>query len=370
MKIREIRVQNFRNFGPELRSVKFYDEATGLVRPISVLVGSNGCGKTTLLELMVSLLESAARIAPRRDDNGDPLVVMASGISHGISAGPCGLAYAALQAGAKVGVRVGFEVDAGAELEEPLWIGVNEVGRTDDARDIVWPHDVKGRRRRLLEYPGAATMLQAWIAEMTQSGELRGGVLYLPHNRWIEREQTGSIAPPTAERPWIYRFSAAGKWEESLAQFWVWQNYLDLEQGREGRPNLAPFVETIEEILGRGRKVKIQNGRVRIERPEFGDSVELHQLPSGEQQILTIFGEIIRMLRPGAVILIDEVEISLHPALQRAVLFHLRRLAAKYDLQVILTTHSMEIVSAVAPEEVINLDDMAVVEQKQAQGQA
>jgi energy-coupling factor transporter ATP-binding protein EcfA2 len=80
MKIREIRVQNFRNFGPELRSVKFYDEATGLVRPISVLVGSNGCGKTTLLELTVSLLESAAKIAPRRDDNGDVLVVLASGI--------------------------------------------------------------------------------------------------------------------------------------------------------------------------------------------------------------------------------------------------------------------------------------------------
>lgn len=352
MKIREIRVQNFRNFGPELRSVKFYDEATGLVRPISVLVGSNGCGKTTLLEAVYCLTENVV-------DNAFP-----SGPKH-----LRGLAREAAEAKGHLEFQLELDECAGdEELEEPFWLGVTKQG-SKNGRDILWTHALPKDPASRLAWasPGLASEFRQWLTAMLQS-DFRGGVLHFPHNRWMEHVQKGAIEAPSGDRHWLHKFSPESKWEGSLSQLWVWQNYLDLEQGREGRPNLAPFVETIEEILGRGRKVKIQNGRVRLERPEFGDSVELHQLPSGEQQILTIFGEIIRMLRPGAVILIDEVEISLHPALQRAVLFHLRRLAAKYDLQVILTTHSMEIVSAVAPEEVINLDDMAVVEQKQAQG--
>ena len=61
-------------------------------------------------------------------------------------------------------------------------------------------------------------------------------------------------------------------------------------------------------------------------------------------------------------VLIDEAEISLHPALQRSVLHHLRQLGRKYDLQIILTTHSMELVRAAGPGEVINLDNMALEE--------
>ena len=52
------------------------------------------------------------------------------------------------------------------------------------------------------------------------------------------------------------------------------------------------------------------------------------------------------------------------------MLHHLRELAARYDLQIILTTHSMEIVAAVAPDELINLDDMVLQERAQSGGAA
>jgi len=64
------------------------------------------------------------------------------------------------------------------------------------------------------------------------------------------------------------------------------------------------------------------------------------------------------------VILIDEIEISLHPSLQRVVIAHLRRLASKYDLQFIISTHSMEIVNAVEEHEVVNLDAMVLEERE------
>ena len=84
--------------------------------------------------------------------------------------------------------------------------------------------------------------------------------------------------------------------------------------------------------------------------------------------MLTLFGEIVRQLRPGGVLMIDEVEISLHPALQRVVLHRLRELARRHDLQVILTTHSMDIVAAVAPEELVNLDEMVLEERAEVGG--
>lgn len=188
------------------------------------------------------------------------------------------------------------------------------------------------------------------------------GLLHFPHNRWIDHKQRGPIEPPLERSPWLFRFEPTSQWSGSLSQLWVWQNYLDLEQQAEGRPRLAPFVRIIEEILGEGQNIRIREGQVRIIRPRSGDEVEPHQLPSGQQQILTLFGELARRLRPGAVVLIDEIELSLHPALQRAVLSHLRRLAREYDLQIIVTTHSMEIIANVAEHEVVNLDDMVLEE--------
>ena len=166
---------------------------------------------------------------------------------------------------------------------------------------------------------------------------------------------------PPRQKHWLFRFEPEARWQGSLSQLWVWQNYLDLEAGREGRKNLVRFVEPIEAILGRGRRLVIREGHVQID-DASGRSLEPHQLPSGEQQVLALFGEIVRRIRPGAVILINEVEISLHPALQRAVIAHLRELARQYDLQVVLTTHSMEIVQCVAPHEIINMDNMVLAE--------
>lgn len=189
-----------------------------------------------------------------------------------------------------------------------------------------------------------------------------GGFLFFPHDRWFEQPEQGGVSEPLLQKEWLFHFKPHSKWNGSLAQLWVWQNYLDLEAGREGRPNLLPFVQLIEEILGRGRRVVIHKARVHI---QDGDRrVELHELPSGEQQILALFGEIIRQLRPGAVILIDEIEISLHPSLQRVVIAHLRSLARKYDLQIIVTTHSMDIVRSVSPREIVNMDDMVQTEQR------
>ena len=96
--------------------------------------------------------------------------------------------------------------------------------------------------------------------------------------------------------------------------------------------------------------------------------IQLDQLPSGEQQTLLLFGELARRRRPGVVIAIDEVENSLHPTLQRQVMGNLHAIAREWDAQVIVATHSLEVIHSVRGGAFINLDfpedrfDLPVVE--------
>src|SRR5690606_7723559 len=137
----------------------------------------------------------------------------------------------------------------------------------------------------------------------------------------------------------IYRFSNQDQWKGSLEQLWVWQNYLDLEQSTADRHNIEPFVKLVEDVLGKDRRITIKEGRVTVP-AGWGDNgesprVHLDQLPSGEQQVLLLFGELARRRRPGVVIAIDEIENSLHPTLQRLVMWNLRKIAREWDAQVI-----------------------------------
>ena len=343
MKIRELRLRYVRHVGEALRTISFADDATGLVRPLTVLVGSNGSGKSSVFEVVEGLLSFALDMVEDRPITREIR-------EHGFAA-----------------VRIELSEAAPSELSDGLWIAL---GRKDSAPDdsrelpqLICHLEQRGGSGRPFTRKGERGALNRWVGQMVRGEQpFVDGVLHFSHNRWIEHEQRGAIEPPSQAPQWLFRFEPKSHWHGSLSQLWVWQNYLDLERQAEGRANLAPFVDVIEQLLGGGQQIRIREGHVRIVRPGFGDEVEPHQLPSGQQQILTLFGEIARRLRPGAVILIDEIELSLHPALQRAVLAHLRRLAREYDLQIVVTTHSMEIIANVAEHEVVNLDDMVLEE--------
>lgn len=340
MKVREVRFQHIRGFGEGLRCVPFYDPDTDQVRPLSVLVGSNGCGKTTVLEMIEGMLCWEAYEQPPASRR-----LLVDVMRQG---------YAAVQ------YRLDEPIFPASQSAQ-VWLEFANSEHLPSHRPSVEPVLSFLRAGKSFGTSGDRDSWENWRDQHERGrGELRGGLLYFPHNRWFEQPNPGTIRDPQHQKQWMFHFEPHSKWEGSLAEFWVWQNYLDLEAAREGRPNLLPFIELIEQILGRGRRVVIHKARVHI---QDGDRrIEPHELPSGEQQILTLFGEILRQLRPGAIILIDEIEISLHPALQRAVLAHLRNLARLYDLQIIVTTHSMDIVRSVSPREIVNLDDMVLSE--------
>lgn len=64
----------------------------------------------------------------------------------------------------------------------------------------------------------------------------------------------------------------------------------------------------------------------------------------------TTMAELIKKpMRPTSLVLIDEIETSLHPRVQRKLIRHLAHMAAMHDIQVILTTHSPYILEELPP---------------------
>lgn len=357
MRIREITFKDFRSFRGE-RRISFVDDATHAVRPVTVLAGSNGSGKTTVLEAIEGLL--AFVLEP---DMPNKLVeeALETGLIHmELELSP----YEAANGEAP-------QLFDRSEIGPPqsLHVAVGKSVLAPDKPDRVWKNltcrlvqrGVQGRpyvrtQARLPE------RLRRAVSAMHQGQmDLHGGLVYFPHDRRLAVSKGGPIEPAPEPWSWRFRFTESDRWQGSLEQLWVWQNYLDLEQGDGDHSQLEPFVTTVESILGSERRIAIKEGRVLVptnwcDAKGQRSQVRLDQLPSGEQQVLLLFGELARRRRNGSVLAIDEVENSLHPTLQRLVMWNLNQWVRTWDAQAIVATHSLEVIHSVRGSAFINLD--------------
>jgi predicted ATP-binding protein involved in virulence len=111
------------------------------------------------------------------------------------------------------------------------------------------------------------------------------------------------------------------------------------------------------------RNSDIANSIVTIGKAE--DFIPLSNLSSGEKSILLLVADIARRLcianpqgdplQGNGIVLIDEIELHLHPAWQRTILGSLREIFP--NVQFIVTTHSPQVLSSVHDENVLVIDD-------------
>ncbi len=333
MRIRSLHLKDFRNFRGEHR-IDFVDPLTGAPHPVSALAGPNGSGKTTVLDCIEGLL----RMAVTRGDKP--------------GLGP----YADVVQDAWKGGYIRLEIEcAPAETGEAaplrLSLAAGDISDLPTDWEIKWG-ECHGRFRHAAndDWSFRDSGVARLLAEQASNGasvEVHGGLTYFPSSRRFVLEDRVAIEAPQRNHTWLDRVEDTTGWGGNLERYWVWLNYLDLEANREPGASLAPFARQMEKLLGPGRRILVKEGRVRITPPGNGrEPVPLSALPSGEKQVLLLLGELARRSRPGMVVLIDEPELSLHPALQTALVGYLRRFGREHDSQVILATHSAEIVRA------------------------
>jgi hypothetical protein len=129
-------------------------------------------------------------------------------------------------------------------------------------------------------------------------------------------------------------------------------DYLDFLAEREGRERAGDF----EAITGpffeaTGKEIELprvdhgspHGASIRV-RTLAGTEHTLDQLSSGEQEVLALSYFVRRLSARGGVLLIDEPELHLHPALQRAFFADLSAIADR--AQVCIVTHSPRLVTA------------------------
>lgn len=129
----------------------------------------------------------------------------------------------------------------------------------------------------------------------------------------------------------------------------VLRTYLDdTEEKLKTFDDLLSKVNLLEEIINKRfiRKkirVNVEEG-LSIEAERSGAQILPQDLSSGEQHELIMFYDLLFRVSPGALVMIDEPEISLHVAWQRDFLNDILKVAHVSSARILVATHSPQII--------------------------
>lgn len=359
MRVKRLQLENFRGF--RSLDLEFADAATTL------LVGANASGKTSILDATaISLAEFAGYFYSHE---GHPLLQ---------------LRVADLSQGA---TRVGIETEL--EVETPT-------GRSS----LTLPTRLEFEPGETRTVFSPTLMVDTEWFRSWQSA-LHGDpatsiptIAVFPTERFLETNLPESIPADLPARPTqIYGETFVRR--PDLQHFLRWyrsREDFENEMIRESRDYVDPQIDAVRRATAkilpgisdlRVRRVRRSRSTTDIdlrlilapgEGPIFtvrkdGIELRLGQLSHGEQVLFGLAGDLARRLaitNPGAddplrgrgVVLIDEIELHLHPAWQREVIPRLEQTFP--NLHFIISTHSPQVLAAVRPEQVILLRDFAI----------
>ena len=128
---------------------------------------------------------------------------------------------------------------------------------------------------------------------------------------------------------------------------------------------VAAISRALTTFLGGFENLRVQQEPLRLLVDKAGVALDLSQLSDGERSFLAMICDLGRRLalanpllenplHGAGVVLIDELELHLHPKWQREVTERLRKTFP--NIQFIATTHSPFVIQALRPGELINLD--------------
>lgn len=315
MRIASFRIENFRN----LRLVECSN-----VPDFMVICGGNGCGKSALLEALMTAKEHAGSYG---NFSFDLRAVSADSEKSTIS----------MILGFSEEERIFIKKVYGNDCPEhdELTVEINKVGGPRFVKRSPFIHRLLSHFSRLHGSPGFFDYITAY--RQPQKTSLR---------TWESHYLSDDITKSTL---------AIGQQKfQYTKQYLAGLRMRDLqaiqESYRKGTLTIPDSLNEIRETFGRFFSPLIFKD-VYLDKSPFEfvvngpmGEIDLDDMSSGEKEILKIFIRFHQLKPNGAVILFDEADAHLHPDLERRYLEELKRIAK--GNQLILTTHSPEMMIA------------------------
>jgi predicted ATPase len=307
----ELRSVRIKNIGPiDDIKIDFFD-ANGKTLPVCVIGGANGSGKTTVLEVITSLSK----------------ILSTGKVGAFLGSKPDGYAQADLLIdGHDFSIFFGTP-PADAELKKEH-CGQQIQGITFVSTQLY--ADLHQRIEKQQRNPSPWRLSGTYWAV----NNLVPSLIYLPHSRRLEPVSGQQIHKEDANYSFIHHFQTVRKFPGSLTSYLIYLDYAEPEQ-------FADVQQFLNALDFDGKTFHIDRKILDvIVRTANGHEHSLHELSSGEQNLLIIFTELRRTMLPGSLALIDEIENSLHPAYQHRLAQGLLALQREVPYQLIVTTHA------------------------------
>jgi ABC-type Mn2+/Zn2+ transport system ATPase subunit len=348
----KIQIKSLRavNIGPLKDVTLDFTDPSGQPRQNTLIGGANGNGKTTVLELIFRLLElleptNTLTDFPILSIIHDPSTQYAQ-LDLMIDESPFTIYYGA----PPNDVEIVWEY-IGAKQADQLWQkdarpGTANVTNPQGLNWSFWGNI----QYRISKQDNMKLSFDGGLLSAPHSLSLAPSILLFPHARTISPNQGTSLSIEDTLYQWAYRFETVSTFTGSLSGYLVWLEYSDVDEFQR----VITFLSTHfgDKKFGIRRKTLSATVTVRD-----GQIHNLDQLSSGEQNLLILLLELRRRLLPDSIVLIDEIENSLHPAFQYKIGLALKKMQQEIPFQMIVTSHAPALIEIIGVENTLLLPE-------------
>jgi predicted ATPase len=236
-------------------------------------------------------------------------------------------------------------------------VGENGSGKSTVLRAVVcaYENDLESAKSY---YPSKLFLNTPWDTASVQKGsmityEIKEGEKLSSDSKWKKTQDWGYS--PKGHRPHravvFLDISRTLPLDATAGYAKIAQQAVE-ELGKDVSSIGSPLMEAYSHIMGgeysTGRFVNASNKEVGLLNRGYGEISQFHQ-GAGEDSLLDLW-KILQTIPEQALLVIDEVDASLHPKAQRRLIKFLLTFARKRKIQVILSTHSPYILEEIPPE--------------------
>lgn len=357
MKVKRLKINAFR--GIDNLELEFNPD-----EPI-VIIGNNGVGKSSILDCIAILLSrllypiQAGYKNVRWRDRNKRSIIGHFFIEEDIKNG-----------GDETENEITIELDDSQEVSWSVTNNDNESIEVEDSQEVSWGR--KDNEKKNQKFAQLKEVVQNIRHQWENSSQVNIPLaVYYPIHR--------SLLQTPLEIQEGYLFKQIDAYDQALdgieidfGNFFKWFRTVEDIENEELRDNpkhrnrnLEAVRQSIYSLILDFSNLRVRRNPLRMTVTKKAQELNVNQLSDGEKCLLAMVGDLARRLaiaNPGlenplegsAVVLIDEIELHLHPKWQREIIPALTRTFP--NCQFIITTHSPQVISQIKPDGIYILE--------------